>query len=257
MYKRISEGEKMIVTNEQELQGLQAIGKVVAEVRNKMQAATVAGITTKELDQIAGELLKQLGAESAPIKEYDFPGFTCISVNEEVAHGIPGPRVIKDGDLINIDISAFMGGFYGDTGVSFVVGEGLAIKAKLCDVAKEAFMQVMTKIKAGTKKANIGKTVSDVARLHGFRVIKNLTGHGIGRSLHEAPNHILNYNDPWDSELLKEGLVLAIEPFISEKAWNVIDTGDGWTYVTPDKSFVAQYEHTIVVTKDKPIILTL
>ncbi len=247
----------MIVTSQEDLDGLKAIGNIVARVRDKLKEATAPGMTTKEIDELAGELLKDFGAASAPITEYDFPGYTCISVNEEVAHGIPGKRIIQDGDLVNIDVSAVMNGYYGDTGISFVVGNSSEVKAALCKAAIDAFNQATSKAKAGSKKANIGKIVAKTARDHGFKVIKNLTGHGIGKSLHEEPHHILNYFDPWDSELLKEGQVLAVEPFVSEDAWNVVDTGDGWTFVTPNKSLVAQYEHTIVITKDQPIILTL
>lgn len=247
----------MIIKTEKELEGLKVIGNIVARVREKMVKACAVGITTKELDEMGGVWLAEFGAKSAPITEYDFPGYTCISVNEEVAHGIPGSRVIQDGDLVNIDISAVKDGFYGDTGISFVVGTSSANKEKLCRVAKEAFDAAMSRVKAGSKISVIGKSVNETAQRNGFNVIKNLTGHGIGLSLHEEPQHILNYFDPWDSHLLKEGMVLAVEPFISEKANHVIDTGDGWTFVTPEKNLVAQYEHTIVVTKDKPIILTL
>lgn len=247
----------MIVKNERDLEGLKAIGNIVARVRDAMKEATIPGITTKELDELGGKLLAEKGAVSAPISMYDFPGYTCISVNEEVAHGIPGSRVINEGDLVNIDVSAVMDGYYGDTGISFIVGTGDPELERLCEVAKEAFENAMLKVKAGSKIANIGKAVATTAKNNNYKVIKNLTGHGIGRSLHEEPQHILNYFDPTDRELLKEGHVLAVEPFISQSAQNVTDTGDGWTFVTPDRSLVAQYEHTIVVTKDKPIILTL
>jgi len=247
----------MIVTSDEELQGLKNIGNIVARVRDKVRAAAVPGITTKELDELAGQLLAEFGATSAPISEYNFPGYICISVNDEVAHGIPGNHVIQDGDLVNIDISANLNGYYGDTGISFVVGNASEIKVKLCEAAEQAFYEAMKKVKAGSKKSNLSKAVESVAKRNGFKVIKNLTGHGIGRKLHEEPS-ILNYFHPQDSELLKQGQVLAVEPFISEKAEEVYECSeDGWTFFTPDKSFVAQYEHTIVVTKDKPIILTL
>lgn len=247
----------MIIKTQEELESLKVIGNIVARVRDKMVEACVVGITTKELDEMGGVWLAEFDAKSAPISEYDFPGYTCISVNEEVAHGIPGSRVIHDGDVVNIDISAVKNGFYGDTGISFVVGTGYEDKEKLCLTAKEAFEAAMSRVKAGSKLSVIGKAVHETAKRNGYNVIKNLTGHGIGLSLHEEPQHILNYFDPWDSQLLKDGMVLAIEPFISEKANHVVDTGDGWTFVTPEKNLVAQYEHTIVVTKDKPIILTL
>lgn len=246
----------MIAKTNEELEMLKKIGQIVAEVREAMKAATKPGVTTKELDEIGGELFKEKGAISGPMGEYDFPGYTCISVNEEVAHGIPGSRVIKEGDLVNIDVSGSYEGFFADTGISFVVGEGYEDKEKLCQVAESAFNRAMLKVKAGSRLNQIGKAVEREAKDNGLHVIMNLTGHGIGKSLHEAPQHVLNYYDAWDPTILKEGMVLAVEPFISAKAEHIVESGDGWTFVTTDKSLVAQIEHTIIVTKDEPIILT-
>ena len=246
----------MIAKTEQDIEALKKIGKIVAEIREALKEATVPGKTTKEIDELGGRLFEEKGAISAPIDQYDFPGYTCISVNNEVAHGIPGARVIQDGDLVNIDVSGSCGGYFADTGISFVVGTPDEKKQQLCDVAKSAFERAMTKVKAGASLNQIGKAVEREAKNHGLAVIRNLTGHGIGKSLHEEPQHILNYYDAWDKTLLKEGMVLAVEPFISEKAENIIELGDGWTFVTPDNSFVAQIEHTVIVTKGEPIILT-
>lgn len=246
----------MIIRNEQDLEGLRKIGRIVALAREEMKRLAKPGMTTKELDLIGKRVLDEHGAESAPEKEYNFPGITCISINEEVAHGIPGDRVIQDGDLVNIDISAALDGYYADTGISFVVGQGDELKARLCQAAEDAFWAAMKKTKTGAKRNQIGRAVFNEARKNGFTVIENLTGHGIGRSLHEEPEHILNYFDPRDGALLKDGLVLAVEPFVSAGASHIVELGDGWTFVTPDKSLVAQCEHTIVVTKGEPIILT-
>ncbi|KAA0942129.1 type I methionyl aminopeptidase [Sporosarcina sp. ANT_H38] len=246
----------MIAKTEHEIEALKKIGKIVAEIRDAMKEATIPGKTTKEIDDIGGRLFEEKGAISAPIAEYDFPGFTCISVNSEVAHGMPGSRIIEDGDLVNIDVSGSYNGYFADTGISFVVGTHDDKKQQLCDVAKSAFERAMTKVKAGASLNQIGKAVEREAKENGLKVIKNLTGHGIGKALHEEPSHVLNYYDAWDKTLLKEGMVLAVEPFISEKAEHIIESGDGWTFITPDKSLVAQIEHTIIVTKGEPIILT-
>ena len=246
----------MIVQTKEELEALKKIGRICAEIREAMKAATKPGITTKELDEIGGRMFEEAGAISGPKGEYDFPGYTCISVNHEVAHGIPGSRVINEGDIVNIDVSGSLNGYFADTGISFVVGEGHPEKEKLCTVAKSAFDRAMTKVKAGSKLNQIGKAVEREARDNGLTVIMNLTGHGVGRALHEKPDHVLNYYDAWDTTILKDGMVLAVEPFISEKAEHIVEAGDGWTFITPDKSLVAQIEHTVVVTKDKPIILT-
>ena len=247
----------MIVKTNEELQALKDIGYICALIRDKMQEATVPGITTKELDDIAKELFEQHGALSAPIHDENFPGQTCISVNEEVAHGIPGKRVIREGDLVNIDVSALKNGYYADTGISFVVGEAdNPMKQKVCDVALEAFDAAMTKVKPGTKLSQIGKAVHATARKNDVTVIKNLTGHGVGQSLHEAPSHVMNYYDPKDKTLLKEGTVIAVEPFISSNATFVTEGKNEWAFETKDKSYVAQIEHTVIVTKDGPVLTT-
>ncbi|GGG32088.1 methionine aminopeptidase [Lysinibacillus alkalisoli] len=245
----------MIITTDEELQAFKKAGRIMAEIREAMKAATKPGVTTKQLDDIAGRMFEEKGAVSGPKGEYDFPGYTCISVNDEVAHGIPGSRIINEGDIVNIDVSGSYKGYFADTGISFVVGEDEKLQ-KLCDVAKSSFDRAMTKVKAGSKLNQIGKAVEREANAHGLTVIMNLTGHGLGRSLHEAPDHILNYYDAWDTTIMKEGMVLAVEPFISEKAEHIVESGDGWTFITPDKSRVAQIEHSIVVTKGEPIYLT-
>ncbi|MFC4022353.1 type I methionyl aminopeptidase [Oceanobacillus longus] len=246
----------MIAKTEEDFNGLKEIGKICGSIRDELLQRTKPGITTKELDEIAAEIFEKEGAQSAPKGEYDFPGYTCISVNEEVAHGIPSKRVIQEGDLVNIDVSGSKNGYFADTGISFVVGNGEVILQKICDVVKEAFDAGLEKAKPGSKKSALGKAVHNVAKKHGLTVIKNLTGHGVGRSIHEAPDHIFNYFSRWDDEILKEGMVIAFEPFISTIEEEVFQSEDGWTYLT-DESFVAQYEHTIILTKEGPIITTL
>ncbi|MFP7479146.1 type I methionyl aminopeptidase [Terribacillus saccharophilus] len=246
----------MIAKTEEDFQALKEIGRIVASIRDELVQRTVPGITTKELDEIAGEMFEKEGAVSAPKSEYDFPGYTCISVNDEVAHGIPGSRVISEGDLVNVDVSGSKNGYFADTGISFVVGEGDEILTKICEVAKQAFEAGLKKAKPGSKKSGIGRAVFQTARQNDLTVITNLTGHGIGRTIHEAPDHIYNYKDTFDDELLKDGMVIAFEPFISTSEEEVFQKEDGWTYAT-EKSFVAQLEHTIILTKNGPIIVTL
>ena len=246
----------MIAKTEQEIESLRKAGQMVAKIREEMKAAAVPGITTKELDELGGRLFDELGGISGPKDQYDFPGYTCISVNEEVAHGIPGKRVIQEGDLVNIDVSGSLDGYFSDTGISFVIGEGNEDKQVLIEAAERAFERAMMKVKPGSKLNQIGKAVEREAKDRGLFVIKNLTGHGIGKSLHEEPQHILNYYDAWEKVLLKEGMVLAVEPFISQKAEHIIESGDGWTFITPDQSLVAQIEHTVLVTKEGPVLLT-
>jgi methionyl aminopeptidase len=245
----------MIAKTEEDFNGLKEIGRIVAGIRDELVQRAVPGVTTKELDDIAGQLFEKEGAISAPKGEYDFPGFTCISVNEEVAHGIPSDRVIQEGDLVNIDVSGSKNGYFADTGVSIVIGKGEEILSKICAVAKEAFEAGLKKAKPGSKINGMGKVVFQTARNHGLTVIRNLTGHGIGRTIHEKPEYIYNYNETSDNGLLREGMVIAFEPFISTHDEEVFQLEDGWTFVT-EKSFVAQYEHTLIVTKNGPVILT-
>ncbi|GGE62539.1 type I methionyl aminopeptidase [Priestia taiwanensis] len=246
----------MIIKYDYELEALKKIGRIVALAREEMKKQAKPGMTTKELDLIGKRVLEEHGATSAPEKEYNFPGTTCISVNDEVAHGIPSDRVLQDGDLVNVDVSAALDGYYADTGVSFVIGEGDEVKNRLCEVVQLAFQEALKQARAGKKQNQIGRVVEKTAKENGFTVIKNLTGHGIGKSLHESPDHILNYYEAFDNKLFKNGTVIALEPFVSAGAQFVEEASDGWTFKTPDKSLVAQYEHTIVITKDEPIILT-
>ncbi|WP_112180431.1 MULTISPECIES: type I methionyl aminopeptidase [Paraliobacillus] len=246
----------MIAKTEEDFNGLKEIGKICGAIRDELVLSTKPGITTKEIDEIAGKMFAKAEAQSAPKGVYDFPGYTCISINEEVAHGIPGRRTIKEGDLVNIDVSGSKNGYFADTGISFVVGQGEVILQKICDVVKEAFEAGLEKAKPGSKKSALGKAVHNVAKQHDLTVIKNLTGHGVGRSIHEAPDHIFNYFSRWDDEILRDGMVIAFEPFISTLEEEVYQSDDGWTFLTND-SHVAQYEHTIILTKEGPIITTL
>ncbi|WP_428416334.1 type I methionyl aminopeptidase [Phocicoccus schoeneichii] len=247
----------MIIKTDEEFQGMKEIGQICGRVLKETIQFAKVGMTTKEVDDFAGKKLEEYGAVSAPISEYDFPGYTCISINEEVAHGIPGSRVIESGDIVNIDVSATKNGFYADTGLSFIAGESTnEKKQRVIDVCEMAFEEAMKKVKPGAKVSQIGRAVHNTARKNGLTVIKNLTGHGIGRSLHEDPKHVMNYFDPADKSILREGMVLAIEPFISSNATLVTDGKDDWAFETKDGSFVAQKEHTVLVTKDGPVLLT-
>ncbi|SFC01693.1 methionyl aminopeptidase [Alkalibacterium subtropicum] len=245
----------MIAKTEEDINGLKTIGKICGSIRDTLVEKTAPGVTTKDLDELAGKLFQKAGAQSAPKQIYDFPGFTCISVNEEVAHGIPGDRVIEEGDLVNIDVSGSKNGYFADTGISFVVGNGHPALKMICDVAKEAFEAGLSKVKPGAMTSVLGKAVHQTAKQNDLTVIKNLTGHGVGRSIHEKPDHIFNFYTKYDDVVLEEGMVIAFEPFVSTLEEDVFQSDDGWTFLT-DESYVAQYEHTIIVTSDGPILTT-
>lgn len=245
----------MIIKNTTDQKGIEEIGRIIGSIRDALVAKAVPGITTKKLDNYAGELLKKEGAVSAPMSVYNFPGYTCISINEEVAHGIPGSYVIKEGDLVNIDVSGSKDGYFADTGISFVVGEGNKNAHNVCEVAKRAFEAGLERIKPGARTSEIGEAVFNTAKENNLTVIMNLTGHGVGGDIHESPDHIFNYKNTWDDVVLKDGMVLAFEPFISTDEEEVYQKNDGWTLAVED-SKVAQIEHTIIVSNDGPIVVT-
>lgn len=240
-----------------DIQHLKTIGRICAETLRKMQAHVRAGITTRELDEIGGAFLEGKGARSAPQAAYQFPGATCISISPVIAHGIPNERVLREGELIHIDVSAELDGYYADTGASMVVSKRERHLERLLEATKAALTKALRAAKAGSPLNGISRTVQNEAKKRGYNVIYDLTGHGIGRKLHEAPNEILNYYDPKDRRILDEGLVLAIEPFLTTGVGRVVQQKDGWSLRTSDNAIAAQFEHTIVVTKNEPIILTL
>lgn len=248
----------MSIETDNDLKSLRAIGKIVAQCLQFMSKKLEPGITTLELDEMGRRFLEKHGARSAPRLTYEFPGTTCISVNEQAAHGIPSAStVLKAGDLVNIDVSAELNGYFADTGGSFVIPPETTLKQKLCLVAQSALAQAMSEAKAGVRLNRIGFAVEREAIRNGFTVIENIGSHGVGRALHEEPGFIPNYWDPKDKRVLKEGQVITIEPFVSSGAREVFELGDGWTLSTKPGIFTAQFEHTMVITKNKPLIMTL
>lgn len=248
----------MIIKNDQDLKGMIEAGKVAAAVLHKMAARLRPGITTGQLDKIGEELMLHYKARSAPKVMYNFPGATCISIIPEVAHGIPGDRVIKPGDLVNIDVSIELNGYYGDNGMSIPVELEDPLALKVCQVSQEARAAAIAAARPGGRINEIGKAVEEVAGRHGLHIIKNLCGHGLGRSLHEAPETILNYYSRFERGKIAAGQVLALEPFISDGPEAVTDGGyNEWALVVPKGHYVAQFEHSIIVLEGQTIITTL
>lgn len=247
----------MSISSQAEMYGIQRISEAVAVTLREMSAYTRPGISTYELDMYGKSLLEGFGAASAPFKTYGFPGYTCISVNNEIAHGIPNKKkILQEGDLVNIDVSAELDGFWADNGGSFVLGEDIHGHKPLVDASKRILKTALAQIKAGMKIAELGRIIQTEARKSGFKVIKNLVGHGVGRSLHEEPKEIPCYFDRYNTKRFKKNSVVAIETFISTGTSYARDSGDGWTFITGDGSHVAQHEHTILITDKQPIILT-
>src|ERR687891_27940 len=231
----------MTIDGDHDLDGLRRVGRAVAEARDAMLAAVAPGVSTAELDAVGRDVLRAHGARSAPQLAYGFPGATCVSVSDEAAHGVPSLwRRLREGDLVNVDVSAELDGYWADTGASAPVGR----------VAPQA-----RRLVEATRLADIGRAVQRRARRHGFSVIANLASHGVGRFLHEPPQ-VPNVEGLADDTVLWDGLVLAIEPLLTTGAGHVVEAGDGWTVRTPDGSLVAQFEHTMVVTHGRPLVLT-
>lgn len=247
----------MSITTEEELTGMKRVSKAVAYTLKEMRNFARPGISTKQLDDFGGEILNDLGAKSAPKLTYKFPGWTCISVNNEIAHGIPSAKkILKEGDLVNVDVSAELNGFWSDNGGSFVLGEDLYHHHTLVDASKAILKKAISQIKGGVKISEIGRLIETEARKSGYRVIKNLTGHGVGRSLHEAPHDIANFYDRYNFDRFRKNTTVAVETFISTASSIAETEKDGWTLVGNKGGFVAQHEHTILITGGEPIILT-
>lgn len=247
----------MSVSSHTDFLGIKKVSEVVALTLRSMRDHARPGMSTKQLDEFGGALLKASGALSAPNITYGFPGHTCISVNREAAHGIPSEKVfLKEGDLVNIDVSASLDGYFADNGGSFVLGRDVHNHNDLVEASKRILLLATMQIKGGVKIADVGHLIETEARRSGFNVIRNLVGHGVGRSLHEEPSEIPCFHDRSNKKRFRKNSVVAVETFISTKAAYVYENGNGWTYAARDGSFVAQHEHTIMITDNQPVILT-
>lgn len=245
----------MSIQSQDQFEKLRAIGKIVRQALDRVAASVRPGITTSELDAIGARVLAEHGAESAPPKVYGFPGALCISVNQEAIHGIPGGRVLRTGDLVKLDLVAEKDGFYADAAVTVQVGAVSQQAEALARCAERAFFQALPVARAGNRVHEIGRGVERETRRCGFQVMRELCGHGVGRTIHESPT-VPNYYDSRFRTRLTEGLVITIEPIISAGSGVGVLQSDGWTIHTADGSLSAHFEHTVVITKNAPILLT-
>jgi methionyl aminopeptidase len=243
------------INEPEELEALRAAGAVVRRVLEAMKREVRPGVTTAQLDAIGAAVMAENGARSAPATVYKFPGSNCISLNEEAVHGVPGQRELRPGDLLKLDVTIEKDGFMADAAETVPVGEVTPEAQRLIACARRAFEKAMLVARAGFRVSEIGRAVEREVRRDGFSVIRELGGHGIGRTIHEQPR-IPNYPDPEARELLTEGLVIAVEPIIAAGSGRTILAEDGWTMKTADRRPTAHYEHTIVVTRGAPILLT-
>jgi len=245
----------MSIDNEIQFEKMKEIGAIVANCLEYLKSEARTGITTAELDYLAGIFLNKYGAVSAPKSEYNFPGFVCFSHEHEVAHGIPSKKVLKNGDLLNIDVSASKDGYYADNGESFVVGNVGNKKNHLCKHVKNVLNIALDTARSGVKINRVGLAVEQYAKKNKLTVIRDLGGHGVGNSLHEEPEFIGSFCDPRDKRIFTENLVVAIEPFLSNGAHHINEASDGWT-LYHDSFYSVQKEHTLMIRKGKPYIFT-
>ncbi|MGB7433864.1 MAG: type I methionyl aminopeptidase [Candidatus Acidiferrum sp.] len=245
----------MSITSPEQLEKLKACGRIVAKALHAMAAAVRPGVTTVELAAIGSGVLAENGARSSPPMVYGFPGDVCISVNDEVVHGIPGNRVLQPGDLVKLDLTAEKDGYHTDSAMTVQVPPVSSAATNLTRCAERAFRQSLAAARAGNTVREIGRAVEREVRRRGFHVIRELGGHGIGRTIHEKPS-VPNFADPLNHAQLTEGLVLTIEPIIAAGTSRIALNPDKWTLRTVDGSLAAHYEHTLVITQGEPIVLT-
>lgn len=233
-------------------------GRIVRLMLEAMKSAARSGVTTGQLDEVGGEVMRRNGAVSGPTTVYQFPGVSCISVNDEIVHGIPSDRRLRNGDLLKLDVTIQKDGFMADAAETVIVGPPTtqsSIGSRLAACAQRAFHEATQVARAGYRVRDIGRVVEKEVTTSGFYVIRDLCGHGIGRTIHEKPS-VPNWPDPAASEFLTEGLVITIEPIIASRSGKSLLAKDGWTVRTADHGLAAHYEHTLVITKDRPLLLT-
>jgi methionyl aminopeptidase len=245
----------MSIESADDWKGLRQAGRIAHLTLDALEARVRPGISTAELDAVAAHVFALHGARSAPAMLYGFPGTVLISVNDEVVHGIPGPRRLETGDLVKLDVTLEKDGYIADACRSVIVESGSDVAARLAACARDAFAAALDVAKAGTNVNRISRAIESTVRARGFAVVQGLSGHGVGRAIHEPPS-VPNQYDPWQRDVLTEGLVVTIEPIISAGSSRIRHDRDGWTTRTSDGSWAAHHEHTLVITRDRPIVLT-
>ena len=243
------------VKNSDQIKLMKEAGRITGEALYLAGEKVRAGMTTKQLDTIIRQHIESRGARPSFLGYGGFPGSACISINNQVIHGIPGSRVIEDGDIVKVDVGAFYKGYHGDSANTFAVGNVSAEAKKLIEVTKQSFWAGIAEAKPGNRVGDIGFAVQSYIESQGFSVVREFVGHGVGRDLHEEPE-VPNYGRPGHGARLVPGMTIAIEPMVNQKGYQVEVLGDGWTTVTKDGGLSAHFEHTIAITESGPVILT-
>ena len=256
-YMRSIKRKKLVIhlKTQEEIEIMRKAGRIVAEALQMVKETIKPGMTTGELDRLIEDFIRSKDAIPA-FKDYQgFPASACISINEEVVHGIPGKREIKDGDIVSVDVGSIYEDFYGDSARTYAIGEISSEKAKLMEITEKSLMAGIDKARNGNKLGQVSAAVQKIAENEGYGVVRQLVGHGIGRKMHEEPQ-VPNYGSPDEGPVLKSGMVIAIEPMINMGTYEVKTMPDGWTFVTADGMPSAHFEHTIAITDNGPDILT-
>lgn len=245
----------VIFKSNEEISKIRKASQIVARTLEVLSQHVQPGVTTRELDAVAESEIRKAGAVPAFKGYKGFPATLCVSVNEEVVHGIPSNRKLKEGDIVSLDLGAIWDGFYGDAARSFVVGQPVEQVKKLVDVTEKSLMLGIEQARPGNRIGDIGHAVQDYVEMNGYSVVRDFVGHGIGRSLHEDPQ-IPNYGKPGQGHRIKPGMVLAIEPMVCMGSADVEVLEDNWTAITRDRSLAAHFEHSVAVTPEGPVILS-
>lgn len=245
----------MTIASRGDLAGMRAVGRLVGETLALLTVAARPGVSTGELDELGFRFLRRHGARSAPRLWYGFPGCTCISVNDEIVHGVPGPRRLQPGDVVKIDVTAELDGFVADAARTVVLPGAPSVAYRLASGVHHAFAAALGVARSGRSVRRLGRAVEREADRLGLSVVRELGGHGTGRRIHEPPA-VANFDDPDGEAVLEEGLVLAVEPLLAERPARVVAGDDGWTLRTHNGALAAHWEETIVVYSDRPVVLT-
>ena len=239
----------------QEIEIMSEGGKILAAILKKLAEAVKSGGTTSYLEKLARELVLSYGVKPSFLGFDGYPAALCTSVNDEIVHGVPSGRVLKDGDLLKLDMGVLYQGFHTDSAITVVVGEGDEAKKKLLNVTKEALRIGISKAKVGNTLGDIGSAIQKYVEKNGFNVVRDLVGHGIGKELHEPPQ-VMNYGEAGTGPELVEGMVIAIEPMVVTGDWRIKNSKDGFGFVTKDGGLAAHFEHTVAITEKEPLVLT-
>jgi methionyl aminopeptidase len=245
----------MTIQSASDLASMRAVGRLVGEALREMRAAVAPGMTTEQLDRVGEKFMRRRGARSAPQLTYDFPGFNCISVNDEIVHGVPGPRVLEPGDVVKIDVTAELDGYIADSAVTVIIPPVSSNAHNLAQSARAAFKRAARVAAAQVRVAELGREVEAEVERWGHAVVHEMCGHGVGRALHEHPS-VPNFFSPFTPGRLADGMVIALEPIISESATPVVEDADGWTIRTANGCLAAHHEHTVLIREKGVEILT-